>query len=225
MKGRNSGALTNLIALSIVLSILKLASPDVSLQNTSLLPTVSAMELNLRHKSSSAGLYLPQPKQRTHPLVQQSDGEEAPAPDMSNNSNPFNFPFQDYAIYQGIRKDWGAFLLGARADYFASNATTCFINSLNLAQYDVELLIVKLMYGDVKNNILNTTLFLKNVSDLSYICLDAMENNYVFWVYKMDSFGRDTTQIVLGALQNVLGNVLKINKLVQQAVAANDNNK
>ena len=116
-------------------------------------------------------------------------------------------------------------MLGMRADFFASNATTCFINSLNLAQYDFELLIIKLMYGDLKNNILNTTLFLKNVSDLSYICLDAAENNYVFWVYKMDSFGRDTTQIVLGALQNVLGNVLAINKLVQKAVQYNDEGK
>ena len=49
------------------------------------------------------------------------------------------------------------------------------------------------MYGDLKNNMLNSTLFLKNVSDLSYICLDAAENNYVFWVYKADSFGRDLT--------------------------------
>ena len=66
-------------------------------------------------------------------------------------------------------------------------------NTLNLLQYDVELLIVKLMYGSVKNNVLNTTLFFKNISDLNYICLDAQENNYVFWVYKLDSFGRSTT--------------------------------
>ena len=72
---------------------------------------------------------------------------------------------------------------------------------------------------------LNTTLFLKNVSDLNYICLDAAENNYVFWVYKIDSFGRDTTQITLGWLQNVLGNVLSVNKLVQKAVEFNDNNE
>lgn len=69
---------------------------------------------------------------------------------------------------------------------------------------------------------LNTTLFLKNVSDLSYICLDAAENNYVFWVFKMDSFGRDFTQIMLGWLQNVLGNVLNINKLVSKAVEYSD---
>jgi len=56
------------------------------------------------------------------------------------------------------------------------------------------------MYGDLKQNMLNTTLFLKNFTDLSYICLDAAENNYVFWVFKMDSFGRDWTQIALGAL-------------------------
>ena len=112
-----------------------------------------------------------------------------------------------------------------RANYFASNATNCFTNSLNLAQYDVELLMIKLMYGDTKNNMLNSTLFLKNVSDLSYICLDAAENNYVFWVYKMDTFGRDATQITLGALQNVLANVLRINNLVQNAVDYNDNNE
>jgi hypothetical protein len=104
--------------------------------------------------------------------------------------------------------------LGAEADYFASNATACFVNALNLAQYDVELLMVKLMYGNTKNNILNSTMFLRNASDLSYICLDALENNYFFWIYKIDSFGRDPTQITLGALQNVLGNVLNINKLV-----------
>lgn len=69
---------------------------------------------------------------------------------------------------------------------------------------------------------LNTTLFLKNVSDLNYICLDALENNYVFWVFKIDSFGRDFTQIMLGWLQNVLGNVLNINKLVSKAVEYSD---
>lgn len=111
------------------------------------------------------------------------------------------------------------------ANFFASNATTCFENTLNLLQYDVELLMVKLMYGSVKNNVLNTTLFLKNISDLNYICLDAYENNYVFWVYKLDSFGRSTTQILLGWLQNVLGNVLSINKLVAKAVEFNEKNQ
>ena len=103
-------------------------------------------------------------------------------------------------MYEQIRAEWGAFLKGAQANFFASNATTCFENALNLAQFDVELLIIKLMYGNVKNNMLNTTLFLKNVSDLNYICLDALENSYVYFIYKIDSFGRDGTQIVLGAI-------------------------
>lgn len=93
-----------------------------------------------------------------------------------------------------------------------------------MIQYDLELLIVKLMYGNLKNNMLNSTLFLKNVTDLNYICLDAAENSYVFFVYKIDSFGRDATQIVLGWLQNVLGNVLSVNKLVQKAVEYSETN-
>lgn len=204
-----STVLRNFISLTFVLCLLKLASPESSLRELSVLPTVNAMELNSKYSRNMA---------RNHPIVFQDASSVTPANESnstgSNNSNPFGYPFQDYKIYELIRKEWGAFLLGMQADYFASNATTCFVNSLNLAQYDLELLIIKLMYGNLKNNMLNTTLFLKNVSDLSYICLDAAENNYVFWVFKMDSFGRDTTQIVLGWLQNVLGNVLSVNKLV-----------
>ena len=144
---------------------------------------------------------------------------------MTNETNPLNYPFQDYKTFEVIRKEWGAFILGMRANYFASNATNCFTNTLNLAQYDIELLIIKIMYGNLKNNMLNSTLFLKNVSDLSYICLDAMENNYVFWVYKADSFGRDLTQITLGYMQNVLANVLLLNRKVQKAVEYNDANE
>ena len=130
-----------------------------------------------------------------HPLVGQDSENTDPATDPgtenvdehpSNNTNPLGYPFQDYHIYENIRAEWGAFLFGMNADFFAANASTCFSNTLNLIQYDVELLMVKLMYGSAKNNVLNTTLFLKNVSDLNYICLDAAENSYVFWVYKID---------------------------------------
>ena len=162
------------------------------------------MSVNQRYKDD-------QLLQLLHPLVRQDDqppiltddvntNETEEEPSMTNETNPLNYPFQDYNTYEIIRKEWGAFIYGMRANYFASNATNCFTNTLNLAQYDIELLIIKLMYGDLKNNMLNSTLFLKNVSDLSYICLDAAENNYVFWVYKIDEFGRDLTQISLGYL-------------------------
>lgn len=69
------------------------------------------------------------------------------------------------------------------------------------------------MYGNTKENILNTTLFLRNVSDVMYVCLDAGENLYVFSQYKYDLFGRDNTNVLLGALQNFLGSILTINKI------------
>lgn len=168
-------------------------------------PTASAFEIN--------------PKFKYHPLVLQEAAREA------NASNPLGYPFQDYTFYKIARQDGGAFLAGARADYFAANATVCFNNSMNLLQYDVDLLAIKLLYGTVKENMLNTTLFLKNVSDLNYVCLDAAENLWVYNMYKFDEFGRDVTQLLLGALQNVLGNILKVNKLVNQAVAYNEKNE
>lgn len=192
----NTRLFRNLIALTIVSITLSLGTEAGS--EMSFIPSVKAMDLNPKsaksHEKIAALL-----KSRNHPMVRQAAAEE-PVPKISNNTNQMGYPFQDYATYELIRAEWGAFLIGAQADYFASNATQCFENGLNLAQFDVELLIIKLMYGNAQDNILNSTLFLKNVSDLSYICLDALENNYVYWVYKLDSFGRDFTQIMLGWL-------------------------
>ena len=56
------------------------------------------------------------------------------------------------------------------------------------------------MYGNTKENVLNTTLFAGNISDTSYICIDAVENLYVYSMYKYDLFGRDNTNVILGAL-------------------------
>ena len=92
------------------------------------------------------------------------------------------------------------FLLGANASYYAPNSTVCFDTALNLYQKDFDLLIIKLMYGDFKQNVLNSTLFLQNVSDVSYVCLDAIENLYVFAHYKFKLFGYDWTNLLLGAL-------------------------
>ena len=69
------------------------------------------------------------------------------------------------------------------------------------------------MYGTVKENTLNSTLFLRNVSDVSYVCLDAAENLYVYSMYKFKLFGYDWTNVLLGYLQNMLANILTINKI------------
>jgi hypothetical protein len=56
------------------------------------------------------------------------------------------------------------------------------------------------MYGDAKQNTFNTTLFFKKISYMSYVCIDAGENLYVYSMYKYDLFGRDNTNVLLGSL-------------------------
>lgn len=90
---------------------------------------------------------------------------------------------------------------------------------MNLGYYDIDLWMIKLMYGDVKDNVLNTTLYLRNVSDVSYICLDSAENFYVYSMYKFKLFNYDWANLLLGVLQNSLGRVLTINKIYENKIA------
>jgi len=108
---------------------------------------------------------------------------------------------------------FSAFLAGADSDYYAANATVCFNSYMNIIEYDFDLLMIKWMYGDAKENTLNTTLFFGNISYMSYVCIDAGENLYVYSMYKYDLFGRDNTNVLLGSLQNMLGSILTINKV------------
>lgn len=123
------------------------------------------------------------------------------------------FPFQSYQLFNEFRDYGKAFLLGANSSKYAPNISVCYTNLINLAQYDVDLLMIKYMFGTVKQNILNTTLFLKNVTDLSYTCLDSLENLYVYNMYKFNLFGYSWTNVALGGLQNLLGSILTINKV------------
>ena len=107
---------------------------------------------------------------------------------------------------------------GANATWYAPNSTICYNNALNLIQFDFDLLMVKLMYSNLKESTLNTTMFLRNASDVSYICLDATENFYVYFMYKFKLFGYDWLNVVLGALQNALGKIFDINKIYSKIV-------
>ena len=71
---------------------------------------------------------------------------------------------------------------------------------MNIIEYDFDLLMIKWMYGNSKENTLNTTLFFGNISTMSYVCIDAGENLYVYSMYKYDLFGRDNTNVLLGSL-------------------------
>lgn len=74
------------------------------------------------------------------------------------------------------------------------------------------------MYGNLKDNILNTTLFMQNISDVSYVCIDAMENLYVFGMYKFELFSFNWLNLILGYVQNVLGSILTVNKIYQKMI-------
>jgi len=132
------------------------------------------------------------------------------------------YEFQDYRLYNNIRWLWTAYLLGANASWYAPNSTICFNNALNIAQFDVDLLMIKYMYGNVRDNMLNTTYFISNISDVSYSCLDAGENLYVYAMYKFRLFGEDWTNVLLGALQNLLKMTLSINKINNKLQEADD---
>ena len=81
------------------------------------------------------------------------------------------------------------------------------------------------MYGNLRQNVLNSTLYLNNASNMNYVCLDAMQNIYVWVMYKYNLFNMDFTQVMLGGLQNVLGNILTIQKIYSTIVTFNANNE
>lgn len=130
-----------------------------------------------------------------HPYVMQDEREY-----RGNNSNALGFNFKNYSSIEEFRTNWNSFFVGGAADFYSPNITTCFDMSVDLYQYDLELLMIKYMYGNAKQNTLNTTLFMGNVSDMMYICIDAAENFYVYSMYKYDLFGRDNTNVMLGAM-------------------------
>lgn len=60
---------------------------------------------------------------------------------------------------------------------------------------------------------------------MMYICIDGAENLYVFSMYKYDLFDRDNTNVILGFLQNLLGNILTINKMYGEIVEYAEQNE
>ena len=118
----------------------------------------------------------------------------------TNSTNIMGYPFLDSQLYYLIRYYGLAVLHGMAIDNYASNGTNCYNMGLNLAQYDVDLLVIKWMYGNLKDNILNTTLSMRNVSDVGYVCVDALENLYVYGMYKFELFSYDWLNVLLGAI-------------------------
>ena len=121
-------------------------------------------------------------------LVSAQDANSVPigSPYETNSNNPLNYPFPAYAVMEEVRVFGNAFLSGAQSNNYAPNVTVCWNRGINLAQYDVDLLVIKWLFGDTRDNTLNFTLFLQNVSLVSYSCIDATENLFVWSVYKYE---------------------------------------
>ena len=136
-------------------------------------------------------------------IVNAQDAAEVPAignPYEQNRNNSLNYPFPPYAVMEEVRLYGNAFLRGAQSDNYAPNVSVCFNRGLNLAQYDVDLLVIKWMFGDARDNTLNFTLFLQNVSLVSYSCIDGLENLFVWSVYKYEQFGNNFNNVLLALL-------------------------
>mmetsp|Transcript_13315 Transcript_13315/g.22618 ORF Transcript_13315/g.22618 Transcript_13315/m.22618 type:complete len:246 (-) Transcript_13315:748-1485(-) len=146
-------------------------------------------------------------------------------PFTGNRTNKFDFPFQNHSLYEDARMIVTSFLRGLDSDYYSPNISVCIGNLLNLFQYDFELMVIKYMYADAKGTIMNTTLFLRNVSDVSYVCIDAAENIFVFSQYKYELFGSSGSNLVLGFIQNLLGSILTIDNLFNRVIQAYEKNE
>jgi len=165
-------------------------------------------------------------QQKDKPAAEPSTSDElsgALFPDGSNGTNIFKYRFNNYTVIDLVRTYGHAAMVGANLSWFAPNSTACFDRALNMVQYDFDLLMIKLMYGDTKNNILNSTLFLRNASEVGYVCIDTVENLYVYAMYKFKLFGYDWTNVALGALQNALGRILSINKIYEKIMEYDTN--
>ncbi len=74
---------------------------------------------------------------------------------------------------------------------------------------------IKLKYGDWKESIFNSTVFVKNSSYAVDYCTDAVHG---FFLYGMQqkALHNTTTSLLLSVLQNLLGNALEIDKISKQ---------
>ena len=108
--------------------------------------------------------------------------------------------FRPYGNIEEYRQRWNWFMEGANATHYAPNVTHCFNRALDLYQYDLDLLMIKWMFGNFRENMLNGTVFMGNVSDVTHICVDASENLFVWSQYKFESFGNKFNNVMLAGI-------------------------
>ena len=130
--------------------------------------------------------------------------------DVTNINSTTGYGFKPYDDIESFRERWNWFMVGANSTHYAPNSSVCFNQALDFWQYDTDLLAIKLMFGNFKENMLNTTVFAGNASDVMVVCVDAGENLFVWTQYKFETFGNKWNNVMLAGIQNILGRVLTI---------------
>jgi len=103
-------------------------------------------------------------------------------------------------------------MAGLRANSYAANATNCFRRSSNFYHREIPLLNIRYEYGDTRDNILNTTLLVRNASNHMMVCMDALENFLVVAGNKGSRFITFTNWIT-SFFQNLLANIINLNNV------------
>ena len=76
------------------------------------------------------------------------------------------------------------FNLGFKGDELATNFSNCGNRSAYWQYWELPTYQVKLLYGNGTENMRNTTLFIQNTTNTLYICTDAAENIYYYFLFK-----------------------------------------
>ena len=67
-------------------------------------------------------------------------------------------------------------------------------------------------YGSFNDNLFNSTLLLKNISNTAWVCTDAFENYMIYLYAKLSTF-KDPTSYFMAFFQNLLANIINLNNI------------
>ena len=114
--------------------------------------------------------------------------------------------------YQKGLRNFQYFNAGFKGDELAANFSTCGDRGAYYYYLERPTYKIKMMYGDGEENTFNTTKFLQNTTNTLSICTDAAENIWYFIQWKKEQFP-STSDFMLGFLQNLLANVIRLNRI------------
>lgn len=106
------------------------------------------------------------------------------ANDRMNKLYPYVRPELEY----NVTTDVGSFLKGMNANKFAANSTECFKRGVNSYFTELPTLMWRYEYGTFQEQVFNTTLYWRNTTNTAMVCLDAVENFYIFYDNRLSLF-------------------------------------